>query len=363
MLDFNIGLVADWNTAYNFSSESLYNPESLGGHCYWTNYRLWKKPLFKNIILQVKRESNITTDHRGGWNSVINELNKNIISNDSKLIFLDMIEEYFMWNKKNVINNLWFGIIHCTPDVPNQWKICDISNLFDNLNFMISIKNCKFIITLSNNVKEYLDNKFNNLNINVPVIFIKHPINFNNILKFDMDAYINNENKKLIQIGQQLRKISSIFEVKIENHQKLWLTGIPNLILADEKLIIDYKILKKKLPNDYRNLFTYVKDTNEYDKLLETNIVFLDLYNSAANNTILECIVRNTPVIVNRTIGVIEYLGKDYPLYFDNLDQVNDLLDIEKIKSAYEYLENMNKEDITMEYFIDKFIKCLFMYN
>jgi hypothetical protein len=101
---------------------------------------------------------------------------------------------------------------------------------------------------------------------------------------------------------------------------------------------------------------------NEYDKLLENNIVFLDLYNSAANNTILECIIRNTPVIVNRTPGVIEYLGKDYPLYFDNLDEVNNLLDIENIKSASDYLKNMNKEDITMEYFINKFTKCLLRY-
>jgi hypothetical protein len=363
MLDFNIGSVADWNTAFNFSSESLYNPESLGGHCYWTNYKLWKLPLFKNIIIQVKRNSNFRSDHRGGWNSIINELNKNIISNDAKLIFLDIIEDYFMWKKNNVINNLWCGIIHCTTDVPNEWASCNISILFNNLNFMKSIKNCKFIITLSNNVKEYLDKKFNEININIPVIFIKHPINFNNILKFDIDAYINNENKKLIQIGQQLRKISSIFEVKIENHQKLWLTGMSNLLAAEMKLKIDYNIIKKNLPNNYKNLFTYLKDVNEYDKLLENNIVFLDLYNSAANNTILECITRNTPVIVNRTIGVIEYLGNDYPLYFDNLDQVNDLLDIEKIKSANEYLKNMNKEDITMEYFIDKFIKCLFMYN
>ena len=67
------------------------------------------------------------------------------------------------------------------------------------------------------------------------------------------------------------------------------------------------------------------------NKLLEKNIVFIDLYDSAANNTVLECIIRNTPLIVNRTPGVVEYLGEDYPLYFDNLDEVDGLLELEKL--------------------------------
>ena len=50
-------------------------------------------------------------------------------------------------------------------------------------------------------------------------------------------------------------------------------------------------------------------------------------------------------------------------MYFDNLDEVDGLLDLEKLKSGHEYLKNMNKEDITMEHFFDKFIKVLYMYS
>jgi hypothetical protein len=363
MLDFNIGLVADWNTAFNFSSESLFNPESFGGHGFWTNTKLWKMPLFKNIIKQVNRISNFKSEHRGGWNSIINELNKNIINKEAELLFLDMIEEYFVWHKNKVINNIWCGIIHCTPDVPDEWVKCNLDNLFTNLVFLESLKYCKFIISLSNYVKDYIDKKFNEININIPVIFVKHPINFNNILHFNIDEYIENKEKKLIQIGQQLRKISSIFEVKIENHEKLWLTGMSNLTVAENNLKREYNKINKKIPEDYKKKFTYLKNINEYDKLLENNIVCLDLYNSSANNTVLECIIRNTPIIINKTPGVLEYLGEDYPLYFDNLDEVNDLLDIQKIKSANEYLKNMNKEDITMNYFIYKFINVLYKYS
>ena len=69
---------------------------------------------------------------------------------------------------------------------------------------------------------------------------------------------------------------------------------------------------------------------------------------------ILECIVRNTPVLVNRIEGVIDYLGEDYPLYFDNLKEIDDLLDIRKIKEAHLYLKKMDKKKFKIEMFANK---------
>jgi hypothetical protein len=43
MQDLNIGDVADWNTAYNFSSEQVFNPNSFGGHKYWISNKNWKQ--------------------------------------------------------------------------------------------------------------------------------------------------------------------------------------------------------------------------------------------------------------------------------------------------------------------------------
>ena len=71
--------------------------------------------------------------------------------------------------------------------------------------------------------------------------------------------------------------------------------------------------LDKNVAIKYTNTF------KEYDQLLEKNIVFIELIDASANNTILECIVRNTPIIVNKIEPVVEYLGDDYPLYFENL--------------------------------------------
>ena len=97
----------------------------------------------------------------------------------------------------------------------------------------------------------------------------------------------------------------------------------------------------------------YTKTFEEYDTFLSMNVVFLDFYVAVGNNTIVECILRNTPIILNKTDSWIYYLGKDYPLFYTKLDEVPDLLSLEKILEANIYLKNMDKTDITIEYFLD----------
>ena len=48
---------------------------------------------------------------------------------------------------------------------------------------------------------------------------------------------------------------------------------------------------------------------DEYDARLASSVVFLALDGAPANTTVVECIARNTPVMVNRLPGVVEYLG------------------------------------------------------
>src|SRR5262249_1493405 len=98
------------------------------------------------------------------------------------------------------------------------------------------------------------------------------------------------------------------------------------------------------------------KTNDEYDDLLTKNIVFLPLFDSSANNALIECIVRNTPVVVNRLPAVEEYIGAGYPLYFDDLKHASALLgDFEAILRATKYLEQLDKRKFTKEYFRNSF--------
>jgi hypothetical protein len=51
MQELNIGKVANWDSAYNFSSETFVNEDSFGAHGIWCiNSELMEKIMYKNII-------------------------------------------------------------------------------------------------------------------------------------------------------------------------------------------------------------------------------------------------------------------------------------------------------------------------
>ena len=115
------------------------------------------------------------------------------------------------------------------------------------------------------------------------------------------------------------------------------------------------------------NVFEY--SSNEmFDVLLSENIVFINLIDASAVNTLIECIIRNTPIIINRHPAVIELLGENYPLLYGSENdsainyitmniEVNKLLsNSNNIKNAHKYLKKIDKNTFKIEYFISKFI-------
>jgi hypothetical protein len=210
---------------------------------------------------------------------------------------------------------------------------------------------------MSSYITNYLYSKFNEINKNIRIYTLKYPVDSENIKYFNFNDYKNNHDKKLIQIGQQLRKVTSIYLLNIPSFKKIWLTGTRNLDICKKKLEdeVNYFNHNKNIYNN--NVLMYYTNTfEEYDDLLSKNIVFIDLFDAAANTVILECIIRNTPIIVNKLEPVIEYLGADYPLYFNNLLEVPDLLTNEKLLEAHYYLSKMNKDDLSIDYFTKNII-------
>ena len=60
MQDYLIGLVANWDIAYHFSSESLFNPNSFGAHKFWSSNIKWKTHIKEKFGFKIyKAKSNI----------------------------------------------------------------------------------------------------------------------------------------------------------------------------------------------------------------------------------------------------------------------------------------------------------------
>jgi len=127
--------------------------------------------------------------------------------------------------------------------------------------------------------------------------------------------------------------------------------------------------------NWYRHFHDHMRDTinsvdlinqltnEQYDDLLTKNIVFINLVDASAVNTVIECIVRNTPIVVNDHPAIIEMLGPNYPLYYTSgIDFFNTNKEIEtllqntdNIRNANIYLQKLDKTKYTIEYFIKEF--------
>ena len=100
-------------------------------------------------------------------------------------------------------------------------------------------------------------------------------------------------------------------------------------------------------------------DNDAYDELLSKNLVFLHLYDNSATNTIVECIVRATPCLVNRLPAVEEYLGPDYPFYFDTLEEAAEKAEsMDAVQSAHRYLlEWPVSKQLSAAHFRDSFAR------
>jgi hypothetical protein len=359
MQNFNIGKVADWNSAFKFSSESYFNENSFGGHTFWISNPEWKKMLYNNNVcnFNVFKSFDTKTDHRGGWNIVKNSL-KQFVNPNSDILFLDVADGHFLWEEKHKITKKWFGFIHLTPITPDYlYNILNLNYLFENKHFTDSLSNCLFLLTLSNYITDFIKHKLNELGIKIEVFTIFHPTD-TQCLKFKLENYRENKNKNIIQVGQQLRKLSSIYCLNTQ-FEKIWLTGFKDQRRCYDMLFREVEYFGYKNLNYESVDMKFVDSFDQYDKLFTENIIFIDLFDAAANNVVIECLARNTPLLVNKISGITDYLGENYPLYFTNFDDINNLLLDENIEKAHNYLKTLNKEYLNIEFFTKKFVNIL----
>lgn len=130
---------------------------------------------------------------------------------------------------------------------------------------------------------------------------------------------------------------ATAFESKTRNK---WIAGLDQLIDEDVYKSVD---VLQRLSNA------------EYDALLQENIVFLKLFDASACNTLIECIARDTPILINRLPAVEEVLGSDYPFFYDSLsDALQKSRSYATMVAAHQHIKNLRKAKFSIESFIDQ---------
>lgn len=312
--------------------------------------------------------------HYYGWKEVINNFIQNFEKNTNfkqQFFFDEWIEKFLVWGDKNetkfylkeIYNNDYKVItfIHNPPF--HKWYNNDYKksmrnkiiyneehtnkNLIKNMEDYELDKQIVFFYTLCDYHKEYIYNTFPNLSNKLVSIF--HPIEITGNEKcFDFSLF--NSNKQIIHIGWWLRNFKTFIDF---NQPKDFHKTI---------------LIKTDFENEWNNISTSYKLDNitiikelsntQYEKLFYNSCIFIHLEDSCANNTILECIKFNTPVIVNKIPAVVEYLGDNYPLYYKNNEELNLLSNpnylLSLIKDANDYLVNMDKTKFSLDFFNKK---------
>jgi hypothetical protein len=67
---------------------------------------------------------------------------------------------------------------------------------------------------------------------------------------------------------------------------------------------------------------------------------------------VVECIVRATPLVVNRLPALEDYLGRDYPLFYEHIADAHRLLDRAALRRGHAYLADMDKSVLEPKRFL-----------
>jgi len=372
------------------------------------------------INMNLTSTHNFCGIHRSGWQYAIESINA-LNSNYGPIMDV-YCDATFGWCRENPCREfglipytqLWTGIFHHTPNSKYSENNIDFST--KSKEFIQSLPTCLGLFTLSEWLAQWLRLRLNEYGYpNIEVVSLYHPTSLL-IDQFNPNI-LNDEKINIINIGAWLRNTFSIYNVKFSNkfnkirligksmnnyippdHIRLYKKDIENndtentFMFCLNNYLLNKEFLWKELgyksindvPNtfdsdDHNDLYGYqiythimnqinsVKiidflEDKEYDQLLSKNVCFLDLIECSAANTLIECIARCNPIIVNKIPPVVEYIGEDYPLLYNNLEELETLVTVDKIREAYNYLINSNiKNKISSEHFYNSIIKSNIM--
>lgn len=351
--------------------------------------------------------------HRSGWAYVLSHLmnlNAPHFQRPHKLVVDTYMDRTFHWGMEAMLLNgvlpyrtNWVGFLHHTFDTLHSKFNC--VEMFKKQAFRESLGTCKGIIVLSDYLAQQVRAALKEHHLPpVDLHVLYHPTEF--VSKgemFTFSKFVANPNKKVVQIGAWLRNPYAIYKLPISDDifnplgiRKAVLKGtnmdgyfVSNRILnqlintiaqgSDTAAPYTYDCISRdvagKMDNKYiTGLCESIRENHDsvevisnlsnaaYDTLLATNIVFLQLQDCSAVNTVIECIVRNTIIIVNRHPALEELLGNSYPGFYDGNSLVAAALilnDVKRLQNCYRHLKKLDKSNLRIETFMKRFVEII----
>ena len=358
-----------------------------------------------------------TVKHRAGWRRVVEGLITSGIATlddaaglDSALL-VDCAEHYFLFSKDAIaarkgsgpsraIKRPWVGIVHF-PAGRGEGKgrqrflpqAETIEGLLNNTEFLASLPHCTGLVTLTSELRLHLKEQPVLAATNIYALL--HPIAPPGAAgpEWDIDAFKAawRSKRQLVQLGVQDRMLGAIFAIRT-TCSRAWLPGVEMGDPGSARTRFTIDRLKQHLEEEVQavwrpeelshhdvtfsddlrrtgngtwELDAHIRDDDvrimrmgneDYDRTLLTSVVMVPLLGGTANNAVLESISSNVPAFVSRLPSTEEYLGQEYPMFFESLDEVSLVVEDEDrlfdlMERTHRYLLNQPKERLLPENF------------
>lgn len=289
--------------------------------------------------------------HRSGWKHVLKGLSTFERPYKQGLLFDTCVDRTFLWGKSVLASDNkipytqpWVGVIHHT--FSSKCGPNNSSALFQTNEFIKSLDCCKGLIVMSEHLAKQMIESLSISHSHVSVDTVKHPTEFVNADKCFNPRLFDGT---ITHIGDFLRNKQAFVDVDVNTWEKqILINSHPEGGLSSTGILSVF---------GHASLRTLEKlNDNDYDTLLTKTVVFLNLFDVSACNTLVECIARKTPIIINNHPAVIEYIGADYPGLYSSLEEVPKLCTTHSVQKMYEYL---NKMDMRTQLSLKTFLKSI----
>eukprot|EP00118_Oscarella_pearsei_P012213 m.88071 g.88071 ORF g.88071 m.88071 type:complete len:625 (+) comp36558_c0_seq6:495-2369(+) len=274
--------------------------------------------------------------HRDGWGYVTREVLEKHLHIEGGIECITAVEDeiFLLSNSSSSLQGTpfsrpWVGFIHQVP-VTLYKDFPDLSRLVGSPLFIDSLTTCLGLFVLSKESKTYLRG-----HLDVPVCSCLYPaVPSASQNRFSLAKFQKNQPKRVVMIGHYLRRFHDLCDLSVP-------VGFQKYLLKPfSRDNSKWNDLQLQLNSTVK--FLERQPEENYEKLLSQCVVFLSLADAAACTTVVECMCRATPLLVNRLPALEEYLGFDYPLFYETLDEASQLITFDKIKQAHQYLVDLS---------------------
>jgi len=295
-----------------------------------------------------------TSIHRCGWPYVIKHIQQ--LDTGDGILFNDFMEQSFTCSAhvSSVLQQPWIAMSHLPPVAVKPFCARGFTQ-YDSLpGSAEAIHNLRGICTMSKYLAKQLG-----IVCDVPIHTIKYPTD-TNVTQFSINRYCRTPH--LVHIGWYLKNPWLLWQIQQPRYAGNKIYVRPQNTSGEHiRSFIDPKQWGRPLYDDV----TCVDRLNgeQYDELLECSVIAVEYFDVAASTLVTEAIARCTPLLARRHPSLVEYLGENYPMFFDDIRECGVLLHPANVLKTHEHLHNMDKDFLSIDNFIEQFKKWVWQYE